>query len=284
VPIGSVFRTILVGAGSGWLVSSIGAYGYAALSRANLHLRPDVPWSPLVGLLLLWLYWRYLGGAGWPRSTSAYRRRMRRANPIPRSQVPLAVTAATTGYLFVLAAIELAFRLSDLPPGALRMMPTGVPWWTSASILLVLSLVAGVTEEVGFRGYAQKPIEEAEVPALAIVLSALLFTLVHAGKSWFLVQALPMFVAAIWYGYLTYAARSIYPMVALHTMVNVALFLRYEILKGKLPESIHHAGFSPDFWINAGLATGLGAAAFVLAAKLSRNARGPGAVTLPAPV
>src|SRR5262245_64540898 len=189
MPSGSDSSAGVVGAVTGWVVSSVGAYGYAALSRANLRYLPGVPWSALLGAILLWIYWRYLGGAGWPASTAAYRRRMRRAYSIPTSRVPLTVATATTGYLFVLAAIELAFRLSDLPPGALHMMPAGIPWWTSASILLVLSLVAGVTEEVGFRGYTQKPIEEAGAPTLAIVVSAVLFTLVHAGKTWFLVQA-----------------------------------------------------------------------------------------------
>jgi hypothetical protein len=36
-----------------------------------------------------------------------------------------------------------------------------------------------------------------------VLISAAAFTLLHANKEWFLAQAVPMFAAAAWYGYLT---------------------------------------------------------------------------------
>jgi hypothetical protein len=51
-----------------------------ALLVINLRSSPAFPWSVPAMALLLWLMWSYLGGRGWPRSTSDVRRRHLRAN------------------------------------------------------------------------------------------------------------------------------------------------------------------------------------------------------------
>ena len=53
---------------------------WSALLVTNLRSSPAVPWSVPAMALLLWLMWSYLGGKGWPESTSDGRRRYLRAN------------------------------------------------------------------------------------------------------------------------------------------------------------------------------------------------------------
>ena len=53
---------------------------WGALLVANLRGSPAVPWSVPAMALMLWLMWRYLGGKGWPLSTSDARRHYLRAN------------------------------------------------------------------------------------------------------------------------------------------------------------------------------------------------------------
>ena len=53
---------------------------WSALLVTNLRSSPAVPWSVPAMALLLWLMWSYLGGKGWPRSTSDARRHYLRAN------------------------------------------------------------------------------------------------------------------------------------------------------------------------------------------------------------
>src|ERR1700735_1362984 len=53
---------------------------WSALLVANLRSSPAMPWSVPVMAILLWLMWGYLGGKGWPRSTSATRHLYLRAN------------------------------------------------------------------------------------------------------------------------------------------------------------------------------------------------------------
>src|SRR5271156_4107183 len=53
---------------------------WSALLVANLRSSPAVPWSVPAMAFLLWLMWSYLGGKGWPPSTSDARRHYLRAN------------------------------------------------------------------------------------------------------------------------------------------------------------------------------------------------------------
>ncbi|MGO8947451.1 MAG: hypothetical protein ACLQUY_07280 [Ktedonobacterales bacterium] len=41
---------------------------WSALLTINLAMSPAIPWAVVVMALLLWLLWRYLGGAWWPRT------------------------------------------------------------------------------------------------------------------------------------------------------------------------------------------------------------------------
>jgi hypothetical protein len=78
-------RTLnVVGLGLLALAITILAGGiWSALLVTNLRSSPAVPWSVPAMALLLWLAWSYLGGSGWPRSTSEARRRYLRANRNP---------------------------------------------------------------------------------------------------------------------------------------------------------------------------------------------------------
>ena len=69
---------------------------WSGLVVANLQSSPAVPWSVPVMALLLWLAWSYLGGKGWPRSTSETRRRYMRAN---RKSSPTYLWAWVAGVL-----------------------------------------------------------------------------------------------------------------------------------------------------------------------------------------
>ena len=71
----------IVGFGLLALAISVLAGGiWSTLLVTNLQSSPAVPWSVPVMAFLLWLMWSYLGGKGWPRSTSDSRRRYLRAN------------------------------------------------------------------------------------------------------------------------------------------------------------------------------------------------------------
>ena len=241
-------RAALVGTATGLAVTLVGVHAYAFLGGLNVQHAPDIPWAPAVAAPLLWLFWRYVGGWGWPRQTAEWRRRMRRANPIPRQARGPVLAAGIAGFIFAGSAMTFGFRLSDLPPDAVR--PPPVPVWTLVPAIIMLSAVAGVCEEVGIRGYVQKPLVEAGFPLAGVLWSATVFVLLHGNHEWFVAQSGPMFVAAVWYGWYTARTDSIYPMIMIHALLDVTAFGYLWLLGGPLPASIHQDGLTPAFWLN----------------------------------
>jgi membrane protease YdiL (CAAX protease family) len=259
-------RAAAVGTATGLAVTLLGVYAYSFLGGANLRFAPEVPWGPALAVPLLWLYWRWLGGEGPPRAAAGYRRRMRRANPIPPGARRPVAAAGLAGLAFAGSAMTLGFRLSDLPADAFR--PPPLPAWTLAPAVVMLSLVAGVCEEVGMRGYLQRPLEEAGFPAAAVGWSAAAFVFLHTNREGFLAQAGPMFLTALWYGWYTARSGSIYPMVAVHALLDVAAFGYLWVLGGSPPGSVLRDGLTPAFWLNLAVAAVTLVLALVLTARI----------------
>jgi membrane protease YdiL (CAAX protease family) len=88
------------------------------------------------------------------------------------------------------------------------------------------SLVAGVVEEIAFRGYLQGPIERRHGPVAAILITGLLFAIAHFTHrevTWAVVPYL-MAAAAV-YGAIAYLTNSILPGIVLHAGGDVFLGL-----------------------------------------------------------
>jgi hypothetical protein len=60
-----VVRAVL----TGLVVATAGTTPWAVLVSANTKHLSVVPWAVPPTALYLWLFWRYVRGAGWPRST-----------------------------------------------------------------------------------------------------------------------------------------------------------------------------------------------------------------------
>jgi len=77
-----VTRTLkMVGFGLlAFAITTLAGGVWSVLLVTNLRSSPAVPWSVPTMALLLWLMWGYLGGKGWPRTTSYARRHSLRAN------------------------------------------------------------------------------------------------------------------------------------------------------------------------------------------------------------
>ena len=114
---------------------------WSALLVTNLRSIPAVPWSVPAMALLLWLMWGYLGGKGWPRSTSDARRHYLRAS---RRTARTYLWALVAGVLSVVALAGywiVLFRLVKMPPNALPDV-SSYPRATVALMIMMGSLVA----------------------------------------------------------------------------------------------------------------------------------------------
>ena len=188
------------------------------LAPANLALLPKVPWAVVPMAIYLRLYWRYISGRIGPPATARTRREQLRANPLDPDVWTAAIVSGLIGFGAILALTAVMARLIALPASEPIVFPPGTPAVTGAILLVMASLVAGVTEEAAFRGYMQGPIERRYGLLLGILVNGTAFGLLHfPNHPDAVIPMLPYYVAvAAVYGGLTWAANSILPAVALH--------------------------------------------------------------------
>ena len=126
------------------------------------------------------------------------------------------------------AAIVLLFRFVPYPAAAfhqgydLSYLPNRQLQYLAC---VVSALSAGVCEEIGFRGYMQRPIERRLGPAVAISISSVAFMLLHLTKGWALIGMIPIVLGAgVLLGTLAYAARTLWFPILGHWLMDIGLF------------------------------------------------------------
>ena len=183
------------------------------------------PWSAVVMAGILWLYWKYFSGSWWPKSTAETRSRNFRA--VKLSPVVWKWGLAGT-FLFVVilqSAAVLTFRLVEFPAEASADYGLGaLPAWEAWIIIIMASLVAGICEEVGFRGYMQGPLEERYGPAVGITIVSIMFTVFHLNQAWAGPVLFQIFAISALFGILAHASGSLIPSIIGHTIMDIFNF------------------------------------------------------------
>src|SRR5438105_580889 len=146
-----IVRAVVIG----FLVTGTITVPWAMLASLNLKHWPTIPWSALATAPLLWLYWQYLKGKGWPASTAQSRRANLRAQPLSSGVWGMSLFAGMIGLGALLAFQAVLARLVSLPPEQEMPDVSNMPSLTLLVLVVMGSVVAGVTEEAGFRGYMQ---------------------------------------------------------------------------------------------------------------------------------
>jgi len=212
-----IIRSVL----SGIIVAAAGTLPWALLVRINIDHFPSIPWSVLPASIYLWFFWRYIKGAGWPKSTSLIRKELLRANSLSSEVWGAAIAAGLLGLISLLIFSGLLNRIVKLPQQDVSELKH-VPFISLFFMIVMGSAVAGVVEESAFRGYMQKPIEQKHGPVLAITVSGIVFSLMHYShaETTFALMPFYFFVATI-YGMLAYITNSILPGMILHAAGDV---------------------------------------------------------------
>jgi membrane protease YdiL (CAAX protease family) len=186
-----------------------------------LAVTPAITLSPLLGLgwmaLVLAVFVRvYVLPARWNRR---WRARSRVRSP-GRAWPWILATAPA------MALLPQAFGTMLLALGMARPAPLEAPlqkWLEQPAGVLAFAVLAVVmaplVEEVGFRGWVQRPLERKLGAQAAIAGSALLFALAHSNDLDFLPVRL---AGGLVLGHAVYATRSIWTGVALHVAWNAA--------------------------------------------------------------
>jgi membrane protease YdiL (CAAX protease family) len=200
----------------------------------------------------LWLYWKYFSGSWWPRSTAEARSKYFRT---VRLSPAIWKWGLAGTFLFVVvfqSATVLTFRLIEFPAEAaadygLDTLPVWEAWLT----IIMASLVAGICEETGFRGYMQVPLEKRYGPVAGITIVSILFTVFHLGQAWAGPVLFQIFAISVLFGILAYASGSLIPSIIAHTIMDTFNFaFWWTDLGGKFEwQTIAVTGIDPLFII-----------------------------------
>jgi membrane protease YdiL (CAAX protease family) len=202
------------------------------LIAANVWLLLLTQAGPLVAFvaeplfLILYLWW--VSGHGPPASAAPARRRAFRASRLSRAGWFYGLIAAVTFAATVHAAIVILFRLTPFPAAQFRQgydfsfIPGAILKWIA---VVIAAASAGICEETGFRGYMQTPLEGRFGPRLAILISSVMFTLLHLNKGWAGLGMVPIvFGAGVLLGMIAWTSGSLIPGMIGHTIMDVGLF------------------------------------------------------------
>jgi len=194
------------------------------LMSINMVFTPNWPWGvPAMGLVL-WLLWQYLDGKGWPSSTSEKRQWLLRGNAVSTIEWKWAVFAGVASVI-ALSGMWIVFRtLVWMAPNNLPDW-SGMPIYVSIPIIIMASMVAPVTEEAGFRGYFQVPLEKYFGPMAAIIITSVVFALVHLTHGFFLPKLIVYFLFGIVAAISAYLTNSILPGMLVHMFADLTFFI-----------------------------------------------------------
>jgi membrane protease YdiL (CAAX protease family) len=247
-------------------MATMGTVPWAILVSANIKHWSAVPWAVLPTALYMWLYWRFAKGDGWPQSTREARKNFCRANNLPGEVWGMALFAGALGLMALVLFLNVINRMVSLPD-----QPTGnlsdIPFITLLLLLIMSAIVAGVAEEVSFRGYMQVPIERRYGPVIAILITGTLFGFAHFTHPEVTLILMPYYIAAATiYGMLAYLTNSILPSLVLHSggnmLSSLGLFTQgrseWQATTNKQP-LIWETGTDVSFWFSCVTAILMGA-------------------------
>jgi len=99
----------------------------------------------------------------------------------------------------------------------LRQLFSGLGWPT----IILISVMAGVSEELLFRGVIQSYLTSATSPLFGVVISACLFGVMHFYNRLYIILT---FIVGLLIGWLYYQTQSLLLVVVLHTVYDVLAF------------------------------------------------------------
>ncbi|MBZ5607306.1 MAG: CPBP family intramembrane metalloprotease [Acidobacteriia bacterium] len=263
------FKAGLLGFGIALLAGGV----WAGLYVANLKTTPRIPWAVIPMAFYLWGMWRYLGGKGWPRSTSQARRTYLRARPVTARTFGWSLLAGALGVAALAGLWIVLFQLVKMP-GNVLPDPTQYPLLTMAFFAVMGSLVSPLAEEAGLRGYCQVMLEREFRGPIAVLISSVFFAFGHVNHGLLWPKLLVYFLAGLMFGSIAYLSKSILPGIPVHMLGDLTFFTMvwpYDTARRLVWET----GADTWFWIHVAQVVMLGALALLAYRRLAKSLDAP---------
>jgi membrane protease YdiL (CAAX protease family) len=212
---------------AGFVVLAIGTIVTSLPLLGNLKFHPEIPWALPMTLVVLAAYGAYFSGWGPPAGTRDARKRFARAS-LPSARIwRAAIPAMVFGITALLALRLLLPSLMPVRTPSISISLSSLPLPTIIGALLSIAVIAAVTEEIAFRGYMQKPLEETYGIIPAVLIVGLMFWVAHLDHG-ITVTHLPFQMSAsIALGLLAYLTRSLVPAMIAHGVADALLLPAY---------------------------------------------------------
>jgi membrane protease YdiL (CAAX protease family) len=186
-----------------------------------------LPWSLILMAAFLWAYLKFFSGQWKPEASKSFRAAMFRSLSLPRRTWMLSVIAIACIVLIEQSGLVVTFRLMEFPADKFISeygFIQEIPVWAGWLVIIMISAVAGICEEVGFRGYMQVPLENRYSPVLSISIVSLVFVLVHLHQAWSGPIIIHIFIISALFGSLAYYSGSLIPGIIAHFIMDIFNF------------------------------------------------------------
>lgn len=214
-----IVRAIILG----FVLLTIGSTVTFLPLLGNLKFHPEIPWAFPLTVVVLAAYGAYFSGWGPPAGTRDARKRLARAS-LPSARIWRAAIPAIVFGIIALVALRLLLP-GLMPVGApsVSISLSSYPLATIIGTLLSIAAIAAVTEEIAFRGYMQKPLEEAYGIVPAVLIVGIMFWVAHLDHGITITHLPFQMSASIALGLLVYLTRSLIPAMIAHGAADILL-------------------------------------------------------------
>jgi membrane protease YdiL (CAAX protease family) len=209
------------------IVSGLFVFAIAgSVARIVILALIPAPWSIVVMGGVLWIYCKYFSGSWWPKSTTDARSDSFRATRLSTGVWKWSLIAAILVVVVVESGFVVTFRIFEFPAEAWTsgILFSAAPLWLAWLFIVTAALVAGITEEVGFRGYMQVPLEKRYGSVVGITIVSIVFVVFHLNQAWASPVLFHLFAISVLWGILAYTSGSLIPGMISHTVADIFNF------------------------------------------------------------
>jgi len=232
---------------SGGIVLAVGNVLTTMPIMGNMKLLPGVPWALPATLVVLYVFWKYCRGSGFPALTHDRRKDVTRTTNIAQKVRKSVLLFGVPALIAIVSFRLLMPSLYEVSPPDFGVDLTPFSLLTIWGLLVSVAVSAGVIEEIAFRGFMQKPLEEKYGIVPAVLIVGVVFWLAHLSHAEVTFTHLPFhLLVSILFGFLVYYTKSLLPGIALHAIADVILLSVYHFQK---PGFIWKAVIADPVWV-----------------------------------
>jgi len=186
-----------------------------------------MPWPFLMMIGILLIYLKYFSGSWWPKSTQQVRKENFRRLTLSPTEWKWSLLAAFFIVVIEQSGLVVTFRIMEFPAEIFITefsFLAQIPVWAAWLVVIMISLVAGICEETGYRGYMQLGLEKRFGPVIGITIVSIMFVIIHLHQAWAGPIIFHIFFISVLLGSLAYFSKSLIPGIIAHVIFDILNF------------------------------------------------------------